>query len=110
MRSFILALVLLVSTAAVAQNWPDYYPREGFSRSGVVDVVYADENRIVINDVSYKMNARPIVRSLSSSYDSMARIRPGVRVAFRVDQNREIVEFWLLPKDYEERRRRGGRR
>lgn len=93
-------LLLFLGSAALAQSLPDYYPKEGFSRSEFVDAVYLEESRIVIGDRQFKMNPRPIVRSLSSRYDSLARIRPGVRVAFRLDENREIVEIWLLPKDY----------
>ena len=47
---------------------------------------------------------RPIVRSVSSSYDSMTKIKPGVSVAFRLDANDEIVEFWIYPKNYRPRR------
>ncbi len=99
-------LMIAVAPAALAQGLPDYYPKEGFKRTAVVTAVYPDEGRIVIGDLEYRMNSRPIVRSLSSRYDSMARIRPGAHVAFRIGENREIVEFWLLPKNYTGGRRR----
>jgi hypothetical protein len=107
MMSRLIAFTLLIlSSTAFAQSFPDYYPKEGFNRTAVVDAVYPDELLIVLGDREFRMNSRPIVRSLSSRYDSMARVRPGSRVAFRLDENGEIVEIWLLPKDYVERRSR----
>ena len=97
-------LLLFFCGAAFAQSLPNYYPKGPLVQTAVVDAVYLDEGRITIGDITYKMNPRPIVRSPSSSYDSIARIRPGVRVAFRVDVNDEIVEFWIYPKNYRLRR------
>lgn len=97
-------LLLLFGGAAFAQSLPNYYPKGPLVQTAVVDAVYPDDQRITIGDITYKMNPRPIVRSPSSSYDSMARIRPGVRVAFRLDVNDEIVEFWIYPKNYRLRR------
>ncbi len=100
----LVVLLLLLGGTAFAQSLPNYYPKGALVQTAVIDVVYLDENRITIGDINYKMNPRPIVRSLSSSYDSMSKIRPGVRVAFRLDANDEIVEFWIYPKNYRLRR------
>lgn len=97
-------LLLFFGGAAFAQSLPNYYPKGALVQTAVIDAVYLDEGRITIGDITYRMNPRPIVRSPSSSYDSIARIRPGVRVAFRVDVNDEIVEFWIYPKNYRLRR------
>lgn len=106
MSKYIAFILLLWGSVAVAQNFPDYYPKEGFNRTAIVDAVYPDELIIVLGDREFRMNSRPIVRSLSSRYDSMARVRPGARIAFRLDENSEVVEIWLLPKDYIGRRSR----
>lgn len=100
----LIVLLLFVGGTASAQSLPNYYPKGALVQTAVIDAVYLDENRITIGDINYQMNPRPIVRSLSSSYDSMTKIRPGVRVAFRVDANNEIVEFWIYPKNYRMRR------
>ena len=63
MKKLLVLLTFLASTA-FAQSLPSYYPSDGFSRSGIIDAVYLDEGRIVINDIPYRMNSRPIVRSL----------------------------------------------
>ena len=63
--------ILLFASASLAQGLPDYYPKGGLLQTGVIDAVYLDESRIVINDIPLQMNARPIVRSPSSAYDSM---------------------------------------
>lgn len=97
-------LLLLLGGTAFAQSLPNYYPKGALVQTAIIDAVYLDEGRITIGDITYKMNPRPIVRSLTSSYDSIARIRPGVRVAFRVDVNDEIVEFWIYPKNFRFRR------
>ena len=93
-------ILLFLGGTAFAQSLPNYYPKGPLVQTAVIDAVYLDEGRITIGDITYRMNPRPIVRSPSSSYDSIARIRPGVRVSFRIDVNNEIVEFWIYPKNY----------
>ena len=98
MKNLIL-LALLLGGTAIAQNLPDYYPKKGLIQTGVINEIIADAGRIIIGDISYRMNPRPIVRTPRSAYDSMSKIRPGTRVAFRIDANGEISEFWIYPKN-----------
>ncbi|MDH3616536.1 MAG: hypothetical protein OEQ90_08695 [Gammaproteobacteria bacterium] len=99
-----LLLVLMIAFAmtgtAVAQSLPSYYPAKGFQQTGIVDAVYADEGRIVIGDISYTISPAAVVHSLSSSSDSMARVRKGRHVGFKTVGGDVIKEFWLLPKNY----------
>ena len=90
----------IINTAA-ADVLPSYYPTEGFDHTGRIDAVYVNENRIIIGDISYQMSDSPVVHSLSSYRDSFTRIRKIAHVAFRLGQGRVIVEFWLLPSNYE---------
>jgi hypothetical protein len=99
-------LLLLLTTNAIAQSLPDYYPREGFRRTAVIDLVNLDERRIVIGDSSYTLADRVVVRSLSSRSDSLARLRVGTRVAFATNASNQIHEVWLLPDNYTDRRSR----
>ena len=100
-----LMIAFAMTGTAVAQSLPSYYPAKGFQRTGTVDAVYADEGRIVINDTSYTISTTAVVHSLSSSSDSMLRVRKGARVGFKMGSDRAISEFWLLPKNYEAPRR-----
>ncbi len=102
--SRLVILLLLLGGTASAQSLPNYYPKGPLVQTAIIDAVYLDDNRITIGDITYPMNPRPIVRSPSSSYDSMNKIRKGVRVAFRLDNNGEIVEFWIYPKNFRPRR------
>ncbi len=102
----ILTIAFAMAGSAFAANLPGYYPAKGFPNTGVVDAVHAEEGRIVIGDVSYKIADAVVVRSPTSRYDSLARIREGVKVGFRTNRGDTIVEFWLLPSNYKSRTRR----
>ncbi len=101
-----LLFALVVTTTAIAANYPSYYPEEGLQRTGRVDAIYPAENRIVIGDIPYQMSDSPIVHSLTAYSVSIARVRPGVIVGFNAGQSRVINEFWLMPPDYDPRERR----
>ena len=108
-RRYLVVLALVAAAfigTAGAQSFPSYYPKEGFQRTGVVDAVYPDEGRIVIGDLPYQMVKSPVVHALNAYSVSFARIRPGITVAFKTGPNRIIQEFWLLPPNYDPRRRR----
>jgi len=104
MRILTTLALLLLATELFAQGLPSYYPREGFRRTAVIDLVDLEERRIVIGDSSYRLADRVVVRSLSSASDSIGRLRQGARVAFATDSNGRINEVWLLPKNYSDRR------
>ena len=103
----VLAIAFVLTSTAIAADFPGYYPEKGFQNTGRVDAVYAGENRIVIGDISYQMSTSVVVRSFSSKNDSLARVRPGAHVGFRFGKiGRLIEEFWLLPSNYRAPRRR----
>lgn len=101
----VLAIAFVLTSAAFAADFPSYYPEKGFQNTGVIDAVYAEDGRIVIGDISYQMSTSVVVRSLSSRSDSLARVRAGARVGFRLGKGQLIEEFWLLPSKYDKRRR-----
>lgn len=96
-----LVIAYALTSTAIAANFPSYYPAKGFQNTGHVDAVYPKEGRIVIGDMSYPMSMSAVVRSLSSKNDSLARVRQGAHVAFRLGNGGVIVEFWLLPSNYD---------
>ncbi|MBT5219144.1 MAG: hypothetical protein HOI35_17565 [Woeseia sp.] len=100
-----LAIGLLVTATSLAQNFPSYYPKDGFQRTGTVDAIYAEEGRIVIDDVPYLIADEFLVHALNAYSVSVARLRPGIKVGFKQGNNRVISEFWLLPVNYDARRR-----
>jgi opacity protein-like surface antigen len=97
----IAVIACALASTAIAATLPSYYPAEGFQRTGIVDAVYIKEGRIVIGDISYSISESTVVHSLSSYSDSFSRIRQGARVAFKLNSNRVIAEFWLLPRNYD---------
>lgn len=106
-RLFCAVLVsLALAGSAVAQNFPDYYPKDGFQRTGRIDAYYPDEGRIVINDLNYTLADTVIVHSMSSYSVSKARLRPGQVVGYKPSRGRVLAELWLLPASYRDRRPR----
>ncbi|MBT8102531.1 MAG: hypothetical protein KJO95_06140 [Gammaproteobacteria bacterium] len=105
--SFIIATIAcLLTNVAIAAKLPSYYPANGFRDTGRVDALYVEEGRIVIDDVSYQISTSAVVHSLSSYSDSMARVRVGAHVAFKLKSGDLIVEFWMLPRNYDASKRR----
>lgn len=98
-------LVLLLSGAATA-NLPDYYPSEGFQRTAQIDAFIAEEQRIVVGDISYQLADNVIVHTPDSYSVPRTRLKVGDRIGFRMGGGRRIVEIWLLPRGYEDRRGR----
>ena len=89
----------LMSTHAMAQKFPSYYPAE-FPEIGVIDGINIGTGKIRIDDSVYRVSPKAVVRSLSSKEDSMNRLRVGANVGFR-SRGGVIVEFWLLPRNYD---------
>ena len=104
-NTIIFALVLILAGPAFSQDLPRYYPQEGFQRTGLVDALYVDESRIVIDDIPYQYASSVVVHSVSSYRVSITRVRSGVRVAFKLGRNHEIVELWLVPENYSDGRK-----
>ena len=102
----VLAIAFVLTGTAIAADFPSYYPDKGFQNTGRVDAVYAQDNRIIIGDISYQMSTSVVVRSLSSKNDSLARVRAGAYVGFRMGRGEVIEEFWLLPGNYDRSKRR----
>jgi len=103
---FALILGCALATTAIARDLPAYYPKDGLGRAGHIDAIHFDENRVVIGDISYQISTDVVVHSLTAFSVSKARLRPGIKVAFKVNSGRAITEFWLLPRDYDTRKRR----
>lgn len=105
LRNVFLPLALLVSAAASA-NLPDYYPAEGFQRTAQIDAFIAEEQRIVLGDISYQLADNVIVHTPTSYSVPRTTLKVGDRIAYRMGGGRRIVEIWLLPRGYEDRRGR----
>lgn len=104
MRNGIRSVVLLtiaVCGSALAQRLPSHYP-DSFQRTGTVDDI--STTTIVINDIPYTLSNTVVVHSLTESRIAVARIRPDDVIGFEFGENRQIVEIWLLPDDYQQSR------
>ncbi len=101
-------VALLLAGAAAAQGLPDYYPTGGFQRTGVLDAVQPEAQRIVIGDLGYTYSPNLVVHSPRSYSIPLSRLKPGTRVAFKTLDNRGqvITEIWLLPDGYDDGSRR----
>jgi hypothetical protein len=104
MKKTVLLIIVMacgfMSTHAMAQKFPSYYPAE-FPETGIIDDLNLGMGEIIINDSVYRVSPQAVVRSLSSSEDSMTRLRLGANVGFKMSGG-AITEFWLLPANYKE--------
>ena len=98
--------VLLSATTASAADLPSYYPAEGFRRTAVIDAFIADEQRIVLNDISYTLADNVIVHTTTAYSVPKTALSVGDRIAIRLGGGDRIVEIWTLPADYADRRQR----
>lgn len=105
-KKIVAVVAIIIASSAYAQDFPKYYPAEGFRRTGNVDAVYTDESKIVINDTLYYYSGSVVVHSPSSYRVSFGRIKNGVRVAYKLGSDNKIIELWLLPANYSETRSR----
>ena len=100
LRVVLVATILFVSVTA-ASEYPDYYPKSGFQRTGTLDVVQLDRQQIVINDVLYSLANNLIVHSMSSYSVPATRLQPGLIIGYSMaSSGRLITKIWLLPRDY----------
>jgi hypothetical protein len=105
--SVILVATFMFVSAVVASDYPDYYPKKGFQRTGMLDAVQLNRQRIVINDVPYSLSNNIIVHSMSSFSVPATRLRPGTIIGYSMARGgRLITEIWLLPRDYKSPERR----
>jgi opacity protein-like surface antigen len=103
-KTFLLIIVMacgFMSSHAMAQNFPSYYPEKGFNVSGFIDGLNLGTGEIIIDDSVYRVSPEVVVRSLSSKDDSLTRLRVGANVGFKITGG-VITEFWLLPANYKE--------
>ena len=103
MKKIVVLIIVIacgfMSTQAMAQKFPSYYPEKGFNETGVIDHVNLGRGEIIINDSVYRVSPQAVIRSLSSKKDSMTRLRVGTNVGFKMSGG-VIREFWLLPANY----------
>ena len=103
-----LLATLAFAGAAVAQNLPNYYPKTGFNRIGSIDALIFEEQRIVIDDMSFNVSPNVVVHSPRSYSVPASSLRIGTRVGYKLLSNsdRTIIEIWLLPDNYQNPGRR----
>lgn len=96
---------MTLSGAAIAQRQPTGMPADGFMTIGTVDEIFAEENRIVIGDISYQLSESVKIHTTSASDVSFGRLRVGVMVGIKFGDSEVIRELWILPKSFKDPRR-----
>lgn len=107
-KTLIVTLLLALASPAFSQDFPKYYPNEGFQRTGLVDAIYAEDSTIVINDQQFRYSPNVVVHSMTSYRVPFAHVREGGRVGYKMANSGEIIELWLLPDNYADGRQRRG--
>jgi len=93
-------IACLLATAALANEFPNYYPGDGFQRTGRLDAVQLDNRRVVIDDIPYQLADNVIVHSLTSYSVPAERLQAGSIVGYQTSGARLIMKIWILPRDY----------
>lgn len=105
--TYMLAAIVVLTSAAVAADFPSYYPKSGFQRVGVLDDVQLDRQVIIIRDIPYSLSSNVVVHSMNAYSVPATRLRAGTNIGYKTASNgRLIMEIWLLPNDYKNPRRR----
>ena len=81
--------------SSVSAQLPSYYPSH-FPALGVLTDVRG-QNDWVINGKAIKVSSNLLVHSLVTNFSSRYSITQGMELAYRVNNNGEIVEVWALP-------------
>ncbi len=106
LRRLATVALLCIASVATAQNLPSYYPSEGFQRTGKLDALILQERRIIVNDIPYVLSDNVVAHSLNSYSVPLSRLRVGSTVGFKTAGPKQIVEIWVLPRNYTRRGRR----
>lgn len=107
LRLAALTVALVLAGTATAQDLPNYYPKNGFQRTGSIDSVQLEAQRIVIDDIAYMISSSVVVHSPRSYSVPAKNLEIGARVGYKlVSGGRVITEIWLLPDSYRDERRR----
>lgn len=105
--SFILIAIIACANVVAASDFPDYYPKAGFQRTGTLDSVQLDRRMIVINDVRYSLSNNLVVHSMSSYSVPVTQLTQGSTIGYSMaGGGRLITKIWLLPSDYKSPERR----
>ena len=105
----VLSVMLIAAVLATAANAADRVndrKSADYERTGTVDAVYLEENRIVIDDVPYGLADYLRIYSPGSKTVPRARLRSGLKVGFNAGRGRLISEIWVLPANSDRRGRR----
>lgn len=102
-----LLAAVFIASAAVAADFPSYYPKEGFQRVGVLSDVQLDRQVIIIRDIEYSLADNVVVHSMNAYSVPAKRLRAGTNIGYKTaSDGRLIMEIWLLPNNYKNPRRR----
>ena len=105
--SYTIIVALLVATTTAYAAFPAYYPQGGFQRVGTLDDVQLHRQVIIINDIPYSLANSFIVHSTSAYSVPATRLERGGQIGYKTSSGgRLITEIWLLPRDYENQKRR----
>ena len=111
MRTIHLAMAviaLLLAGAVAAESLPRYYKDADFQRTGRIDSVQIEAQRIVIDDIPYSFSTNLIVHSPRAYSVPVSNLKVGTIVGYKMlnARGRLIGEIWLLPNNYNDRARR----
>ncbi len=111
MRTFqlvIAAVAILLAGTVAAQNLPRYYQDADFQRTGRIDSIQIEAQRLVIDDVPYTFSSSLVVHSPRAYSVPISNLKVGSTVGYKLlnARGRLIGEIWLLPDDYDKRTRR----
>ena len=103
----VLLAALFLGQPGLAQQFPSYYPADGFQRVGILDGVQLQRQVVVVNDIPYTLANSTIVHSTSSYSVPLSELSVGMQIGYKMSSSgRLITEIWLLPRNYQSPRRR----
>ena len=105
--AYLVIVAIAMASSLAHADFPKYYPKDGFQRTGILDDVQLDRQMLVINDIPYSLANNFIVHSQSSYSVPATRLQRGIQIGYKMAASgRLITEIWLLPRDYKSPRQR----
>ncbi|MDH3619808.1 MAG: hypothetical protein OER91_02880 [Gammaproteobacteria bacterium] len=108
LKPAIAVIALLLAGTVAAQSLPKYYQDADYQRTGRIDSVQIQAQRVVIDDIAYSISSNLIVHSPRAYSVPVSNLKVGKTIGYKLlnGRGRLISEIWLLPDDYEDRGRR----
>jgi len=95
MLKLIISIVLAIASLQTSATELPY------SKAGIIDAIYAEDNRVIINDRSYPIAPYVIVYQDGNKFIGLNNLQTGQAIGFNTavkGNDSQVLEAWILDK------------